>query len=63
MQEVDSPNLNWGSFTWPNLHGQILDSILSYVDGITYVHKVNVYNYVRAGNLHDWTKKKFEMNS
>ena len=37
-------------------------SILSYVDGITYVHKANVYNHVKAGGLHDWAKKKFVMD-
>ena len=36
--------------------------ILSYVDGITYVHKANVYNHVKAGCLHDWAKKKFVMD-
>ena len=44
-----------------NLCGQILDSILSYVDDETYVHKANVYNDVNTGSLHDWTKKKFEL--
>ena len=46
-----------------NSCGQILDSILSNVDGITYVHKANVYKYVKAGGLHDLPKKKFVMDS
>ena len=46
-----------------NLHGQILDSILLYVDVITYVHKANVYNHVKAGGLRDWAKKNFVMGS
>ena len=46
-----------------NLRSQILDSILSYVDGGTYVHEANVCNHVKAGGLHDWTKKKFVMDS
>ena len=40
-----------------NLCGQILDSILSYVDTIIYIHKAMVYNQVKAGGLHDWAKK------
>ena len=44
-----------------NLCGQILDSILSYVDDETYVQKANVYNDVNIGSLHDWAKKKFEL--
>ena len=35
-----------------NLCGQVLDSILSYVDGVTYGHKANMYNHVKAGGLH-----------
>ena len=46
-----------------NLRGQVLDSILSYVNGVTYVHKANMYNHVKAGGLHDWPKKKFVMGS
>ena len=46
-----------------NLCGQILDSILLHVDSVTYVHKVNVYNYVKAGSLHDWAEKKIVMDS
>ena len=30
-----------------NLQGQILDSILLYVDGVASVHKTNVYNHVK----------------
>ena len=41
-----------------NVSGLILDSILSYVDGVTFVHKVNVHNHVKAGGLYDWAKKK-----
>ena len=37
----------------PNLHSQILDSILSYVNGITYAHKANAYNHVKPGVLQD----------
>ena len=33
-----------------NLHGQILDNILLYLDGVTYVHKANMYNHVKAGD-------------
>ena len=43
---------------WHNLHDQILDRILSHADSVTYVNKVNVYNHVKAGGLHDWAKKK-----
>ena len=46
-----------------NLCGQILNSLLLYVDDITYVHKADVYNHVKAGGLHDWTKKKCVMDS
>ena len=46
-----------------NLRGQILDNILSYVDGVTYVHKANVHNRIKAGGLHDWPKKKIVMDS
>ena len=43
---------------WHNLHGQILDRILSHGESVTYIHKVNVYNHVKAGGLHNWAKKK-----
>ena len=39
-----------------------LDCII-YIDGITYVHKANVYNHVKAGGLHNWATKKFVMYS
>ena len=36
-----------------NLHGQVLDSILPYVDDVTYAHKANIYNHVKVEGLHD----------
>ena len=41
-----------------NLCDQIFDSVMSYVDGITYVHKANVFNHVKAGGLHVGLRKK-----
>ena len=48
----------WTKAWLHNLRDPILDSILSYLDGKTYVHKANVYNHVKAGGLHDWAQKK-----
>ena len=45
------------------LRGQILDSILPYVDNVTYVQKTNMYNHAKAGGLHVWAKIKFVMDS
>ena len=42
------------------LKGQVLESILSYAKGVTYVHKTNVSNHVKSDSLHNWAKQKFE---
>ena len=41
------------------ISGVILKGVLSYVDGVTYIHKSNVLRHVQSGSLHDWAKKKF----
>ncbi|XP_064605788.1 zinc finger protein 862-like [Liolophura sinensis] len=40
--------------------GQSLQSLINYVDGVTYIHKSNVTRHVRSGSLHDWAKKTFD---
>ena len=47
---------------WPhNLCGQILDSILSHVDSVTYVHNANVYNPVLQVRVSQWLNTTFHL--
>ena len=32
---------------------------MTYVDGVSYIHKANVRRHVQSGSLHDWAKRKF----
>ena len=41
------------------LRGQVLSSVLSYAEGVTYIHKNNVSSHVKSGGLHSWAKEKF----
>ena len=42
-----------------NLSGQVMKGLLSYVDGVTYIHKSNVLRHCRSGSLHSWAKQKY----
>lgn len=41
------------------ISGPPLNSIIKYIDGVTYVHKTNVEKHIKSGSLHDWAKRIF----
>lgn len=45
-----------------NISGKVLDGLLAYIDGVTYIHKSNVQRHVRSGSLHDWAKQNLCTN-
>ncbi|KAK6171748.1 hypothetical protein SNE40_018183 [Patella caerulea] len=40
------------------ISGTVLNGIINYVDGVTYIHKSNVSRHVASGSLHDWAKRR-----
>ena len=45
------------------IRGQVLSSLVSYAEGITYIHKNNVSSHVKSGGLHAWAKEKFHTSN
>ena len=40
------------------ISGPPLNALISYIDGVSYVHKGNFEKHIKSGSLHDWAKRK-----
>ena len=45
-----------------DLRGSVVDSLLTYADGVNSAHKGKIKNNTKSGRLHDWAKKKFSFH-
>lgn len=39
------------------IKGAVLNSVMSYADGVDYIHKNNLVRHIKSKGLHDWAKQ------